>query len=551
MKVWTHRIMWCHGAGAPRQRVSGDTPLDEGLEERFSYALSTDALMNASLGPIDFENEAYSLDMCYDDQGGDCDESETGIGNIMYKSDIGWYDYDPVKIHQVTGVHDADLIINAANQDVKYNHFNSVESITQEPYIYEVGYGADEQRRMSVLYDQSSGDEIRRRYYLGNMERQVSTDANYDVHYVFAPTGLVAMHVVDQVANTERDYTVYTDHLGSINRLTEIDGSIPTEGDIRINFDPWGRYRDAVSWSYLGNSPMLTGDLPPWLWRGYTGHEQLDEFQLINMNGRCYDPIIGRMLAPDNFVQDPSNAQNYNRYAYVLNNPLKYVDPSGENVVDYYYNKDGILVKKIDDGSGKPDEHYVVDTSEGLSKVTVLGYLTDEEFQSTYIKVRQKALARLSREGSNEDLAPYLDRMDNRLSTEEKQQLFNRSVPLPPTDDPLISGPYDNSFDNFKAYGASLDRDVKGTRFNNYQPPGGVKAALDLLPPVAFANGVVTLGFGANIWGREAGGFERYALAPVETALSFSGPFEITIKSTVQGVLSRAPGAYADYHYEP
>ncbi len=64
--------------------------------------------------------------------------------------------------------------------------------------------------------------------------------------------------------------------------------------------------------------------------RGYTGHEMLPKFALINMNGRMYDPVLGRMLSPDNYVQNPNNAQNYNRYTYVLNNPLKYTDPSGE-----------------------------------------------------------------------------------------------------------------------------------------------------------------------------------------------------------------------------
>ena len=48
------------------------------------------------------------------------------------------------------------------------------------------------------------------------------------------------------------------------------------------------------------------------------------------MNGRLYDPILHRFLAPDNYVQDPFNTQNFNRYGYVLNNPLLYTDPSGE-----------------------------------------------------------------------------------------------------------------------------------------------------------------------------------------------------------------------------
>jgi hypothetical protein len=48
------------------------------------------------------------------------------------------------------------------------------------------------------------------------------------------------------------------------------------------------------------------------------------------MNGRLYDPILGRMLSPDNNVQMPDFSQNLNRYSYVLNNPLSYTDPDGE-----------------------------------------------------------------------------------------------------------------------------------------------------------------------------------------------------------------------------
>ena len=65
--------------------------------------------------------------------------------------------------------------------------------------------------------------------------------------------------------------------------------------------------------------------------RGYTGHEHLLGVGLINMNGRLYDPKLHRFLMPDNFVQNPTNSQNYNRYGYVLNNPLMYIDPSGES----------------------------------------------------------------------------------------------------------------------------------------------------------------------------------------------------------------------------
>lgn len=48
------------------------------------------------------------------------------------------------------------------------------------------------------------------------------------------------------------------------------------------------------------------------------------------MNGRVYDPLVGRFLSPDPLVQDISNSQSHNRYSYCWNNPLRYTDPTGE-----------------------------------------------------------------------------------------------------------------------------------------------------------------------------------------------------------------------------
>ncbi|GHT79689.1 hypothetical protein AGMMS50262_23680 [Bacteroidia bacterium] len=73
-----------------------------------------------------------------------------------------------------------------------------------------------------------------------------------------------------------------------------------------------------------GSEPEL------FLGRGYTGHEHLTQFGLINMNARLYDPAVGRFLSPDPYVQDPFFGQSFNRYSYALNNPFKYTDPSGE-----------------------------------------------------------------------------------------------------------------------------------------------------------------------------------------------------------------------------
>lgn len=105
---------------------------------------------------------------------------------------------------------------------------------------------------------------------------------------------------------------MFTDAQGSIREIYDRDGNVLFSAD----YDPWG------------NITIVKNDIG--FIRGYTGHEMLPEFGLINMNGRMYDPQLGRFLSPDNYVQMPDNSQNFNRYSYCLNNPLKYTDPSGE-----------------------------------------------------------------------------------------------------------------------------------------------------------------------------------------------------------------------------
>ena len=99
----------------------------------------------------------------------------------------------------------------------------------------------------------------------------------------------------------------------------------------RLSYDAWGRRRNPVGFGY--DNVAHTFD------RGYTLHEHYDDFGLINMNGRCYDPVIGRMLSPDVAIQDEHNMQAYNRYSYCFNNPLRFTDPSGYVVTmpfEYY-----------------------------------------------------------------------------------------------------------------------------------------------------------------------------------------------------------------------
>jgi RHS repeat-associated protein len=97
-----------------------------------------------------------------------------------------------------------------------------------------------------------------------------------------------------------------------------------------LSYDAWGRFEICYAGSYgPGGSCLIPGC------RGYTGHEYLPWFGLINMNARLYNPALGRFLSPDPYVQIPDFSQNFNRSSYCLNNPLVYVDEDGEFIFSF------------------------------------------------------------------------------------------------------------------------------------------------------------------------------------------------------------------------
>ena len=127
--------------------------------------------------------------------------------------------------------------------------------------------------------------------------------------------------------------TILKDHLGSTDVLftgTWNGSSFVSPATERQSFDPWGERRapDTLV-SYRATDTDAFRASAQDYDRGYTDHEQLDDSGLIHMNGRLYDPELGRMLSPDPYVQVPEYSQNFNRYSYVMNNPLNLTDPTG------------------------------------------------------------------------------------------------------------------------------------------------------------------------------------------------------------------------------
>ncbi|KAA0992689.1 polymorphic toxin type 23 domain-containing protein [Dyadobacter aurulentus] len=244
-------------------------------------------------------------------------------GNITAKSDAGQtFKYHPAKLNAVTGIVSPTTAIPLFTQEITYTAFNQPEKIledaTGQPYELTYSYGADYQRLKGVM--KKNNVLINTHYYFGSYEKDLTPGiADKHLHYISSPAGLIA--IVIRQNNADQYYYTYTDHLGSLLTTTAANGTVLLDQ----NFDAWGRLRHPANWDYV-NVPAPTS----YLYRGFTGHEHLTNFNLINMNGRMYDPVVGRVLSVDNYVQDGYSTQGYNRYSYVNNNPLKYTDPSGE-----------------------------------------------------------------------------------------------------------------------------------------------------------------------------------------------------------------------------
>jgi RHS repeat-associated protein len=154
----------------------------------------------------------------------------------------------------------------------------------------------------------------------------------HNIHNVYVDGRVVAqVNRIQDVAGgpvlNAGTFYLHGDLLGSTSLVTNRAGrpAGEPEGSLREQFyDPFGR-RMSAEYRYLAD-----GDHDGSIARfGFTGQEHDDEFGLINMGGRIYDPEARRFLTPDPVVAEPMSSQAHNRYAYVRNNPTTMTDPTG------------------------------------------------------------------------------------------------------------------------------------------------------------------------------------------------------------------------------
>ena len=225
-------------------------------------------------------------------------------GNITFKTGIGQYYYDAERPHAVASVDNTDNLISTQACITQFNDLNKISSLQENYKVVTIDYGPDLERCFSIL--KQGNMSLRKVTYMGDYEKVVANGVTREYYYLDGDVIVVRQN------GTFQTYQSFKDNLGSILSVIDENGSKVFSAE----YDAWGK--QTVSINTIG------------LIRGYGGHEMLNEFNLINMNGRVYDPVLGRFLSPDKYVQEGDNSQNYNSYSYCLNNPLKYADPSGD-----------------------------------------------------------------------------------------------------------------------------------------------------------------------------------------------------------------------------
>ncbi|WP_308365251.1 MULTISPECIES: RHS repeat-associated core domain-containing protein [unclassified Microbulbifer] len=108
------------------------------------------------------------------------------------------------------------------------------------------------------------------------------------------------------------------------NKLIAKDGIQPASQNSRQHYKPFGETIEAPKDEV-----------------GYTGHKYDKDLGLNYMQARYYDPTIGRFYSNDPIGY--RDLHSFNRYAYVNNNPFKYVDPDGQEVISVYANTNNTL----------------------------------------------------------------------------------------------------------------------------------------------------------------------------------------------------------------
>ncbi|MGI9526866.1 MAG: RHS repeat-associated core domain-containing protein [Weeksellaceae bacterium] len=263
-------------------------------------------------------------------------------GRIIYNSQVGEYQYNDTdyQVQQIgfnaTGQQLAD---ERGFHNIIYNSYKKAVSI-HLPGKERIGFDYNPFKDRIAMYYGSEDEDINlrplRKYY--SSDKAIEIKHNLQTGEIEVLTYLdgdpynanvLQRNFYSSGNNSPPElWYLHRDYQSTILAITNQAGSILEQR----YFDAWGNLKELnLAGTHYNQSQLLTFNYELLtLDRGYTGHEHLWGVNLVHMNGRLYDAKMRRFLSPDNFIQNPYDTQNFNRYGYVLNNPLIYTDPSGE-----------------------------------------------------------------------------------------------------------------------------------------------------------------------------------------------------------------------------
>ncbi|PCK32947.1 toxin TcdB middle/N-terminal domain-containing protein [Pseudoalteromonas piscicida] len=300
-----------------------------GYENNGLQRLETRSVSHASTRygvSLRLANQTYS----YDDYGNI--RSNTNVGTYHYTNSNN--PYQLVSVSGATGKRSYSMsydnhgnITNDGERRFYYTQFDKPYKITKGNTNTEFRYDESGHRYFRKDVQSVNGSvQTKQVYYVGKAYELIKQSGGKDNQGGALPSQIehrwyVGGVVISQIeGQAQKVQVAHSDMLGSTVLVTNDSGNAIAQ----YIYDPWGKQQQVYATSEMSGSL-----LPLTQMRAFTGHEQVEQLDIVHMNGRIYDANLGRFLQADPFVQFPELTQSHNRYSYVLNNPLTYNDPSG------------------------------------------------------------------------------------------------------------------------------------------------------------------------------------------------------------------------------
>jgi len=208
-------------------------------------------------------------------------------------------------------------LLSGAGRTLSWTSFDKVASLTEAGTTLDFTYDATQQR---IKQSDGSNTILYINDPVSGASAEYHTNNGGEWHDYLSADGRRVGIRKEVISPSDINFQFFIqDNQGSVIAVLNEDGTMSQ----KLSYDAWGLRRN------VDGSEDVSNSINPPVSRGYTDHEHLPGSQIINMNGRMYDPELGRHLSADPYTPDPFSSQGYNRYSYVYNNPLRYIDPSG------------------------------------------------------------------------------------------------------------------------------------------------------------------------------------------------------------------------------